>query len=202
MFSFRDLSVDLLPKADPATVPVTMRVAGREPGGAEQRRSSSRSSRRSAASPASTRCSAASARATRASRSEVRARARHQRRGAGRAREGGAGHPDLPPAGRAAGHHQGRSRTRIRSSASRVSGSLPLRALTEIADKQIRRAHRDGGRRRRGHDLRRPGARNPRRPRHREAERARADRRPRPRRHRRRRTSRCPAAASSRGTPS
>ena len=37
VFSFRDLSVDLLPKADPATVAVTLDAARREPGGVEQR---------------------------------------------------------------------------------------------------------------------------------------------------------------------
>ena len=59
-----------------------------------------------------------------------------------------------------------------------ASKTMTLRALTEIADKQVKRVHRVGGRRRRRHHERRPGPRDPRRGGHREAERARPVDRP------------------------
>ena len=56
----------------------------------------------------------------------------------------------VPPEAAAAGHHQGRSRRRSGhvARASRPK-TMSLRTLTEIADKQVKRAHRDGRRRRR-----------------------------------------------------
>ena len=140
----------------------------------------------------------ASARITR----QVRARARHQRRRAGRAREGRAGDRaicrprSLPPV-----------ITKVDPDADpifsfAIGGPLPLRALTEIADKQIRRAIEtvDGV----GEVTisRRPGARDPRRSRPREAERARPDASTTSATPSWPTTSRCPAAASSRETPS
>ena len=139
LFSFRDLSVDLLPKADPATVSVTVRLPGASPD--EMSTSVAEPLEQALSSIAGDRPDRVAARRRhRPDHGPVRARARHQRGGAGRAREGRRGDRPAAAAGRAAGHRQGRSRTRTPIFSFALGGPLRLRALTEIADKQIRRA--------------------------------------------------------------
>ena len=112
IFSFRDLGVDLFPKADPATVNVIADAARRQPrrnvdvgGRADGRGDQQRLRHRRDQSPR-----ISEGRGTH--HRPVRARARHQRRRQRRPREGAARDAQRAAAAAAAGHHQGRSRLR------------------------------------------------------------------------------------------
>ena len=144
IFSFRDLGVDLFPRADPATVNVSLSPARRQPrrdldvgdradgGGAQRHRRHRRDVRR------------ASREGSGQHHGPVRARARPQRRRERRAREGRRRDPAtcrpklLPPV-----------ITKVDPDADPVmslivsSNAMSLRTLTEIADKQISARHPD-----------------------------------------------------------
>ena len=92
-------------------------------------------------------------------------------------------HQGAAARGRAADHHEGRSRRGPGRQLRAVRAAAASRADGDRRQADPPR-HRDGGRRRRGHHLRRPGARDPGHPRRREAQRARAHRRSRARRDR------------------
>ena len=170
IFSFRDLGVDLFPRADPATVNVTLVAARARAPTRCRRRSSSRWSRRSAASPASTRSRRASARA-RATSPSGSCSSAISNEAVNDVREKVAGAiksvpPELlPPV-----------ITKVDPDADPVMSLMVSSGLDEPAD--AHRARRqadvavdpDGQRRRSGDDRRQPRARDPHRRRHREAE--------------------------------
>ena len=137
IFSFRDLGVDLFPKADPATVNVVAaRCRARAPT-RWRRRSSSRWRRRSAASPASTRCRRrASPRAGRRSPSGSCSSATSTTRPTTSARRWRARCRSVPPAAAAAGHHEGRSGRR----SGHVARRLVRRDEPAHADRDRRQA--------------------------------------------------------------
>ena len=174
IFSFRDLGVDLFPKADPATVNVVAVAARREPGrdvhvgrradgGGDQRRLGHR------------RDLGAHRRGQRRSITVRFVLERDLNDAANDVREKVASAiRNVPPAAAAAGHHQGRSRRRSGDVAHRVV-RRDEPADAHRARRQADRArHPDGQRRRPGQPRRRPRPRDPHRRRHREAELVRA----------------------------
>ena len=181
IFSFRDLGVDLFPKADPATVTVTVQLPGASPDematAVVEPLEEALSSISGIDEMLAQRISEGSAR----SHPPLRARARHQRRRQRRPREGRRRDARPAAAGAAAGHPEGRSRL------GSDHGDRPVVGHDEPADadRDRRQAgearHRGGQRRRPGRPRRRPRARDPHRRRHREAERLRAHHRARPR---------------------
>ena len=181
IFSFRDLNVDLLPKADPATVTVNVRLPGASP---DEMSSSVAEPLEQALSGVAgvDEIESRLGVGTRAHHREVRPRAGHQRGGAGHAREG-RGRASAACRRRCCRRSSPRSiPTRSRSSRSRLAGPYPLRTHHRDRRQADPPRARGGGRRRRGDDCRRPRARSPRRARPREADRARPQRRPGPRR--------------------
>ena len=200
LFSFRDLGVELFPRADPATVTVTILPARRQP--RRSRELGRRADRRSAQQHRRhRRDDLDDPGRQRADHDQVRARARARRGGAGRAREGRAGDALPAAAGGAADHREGGSGFRAGLHAGALVGRHePARADRGRRQGRVARAP-DRGRRRRGDDVGRARPRDPHRHGHREAERVRADGRIRCGRPCRRRTSRSPAASCSAGSP-
>ena len=141
IFSFRDLGVDLFPKADPATVNVSLRLPGASP---DEMTTSVVMPMENALSGIAGIDQLHGQRQRRRHRQHhraVRARARSRRRRQQRAREGGRRDAERAARGAAAGHPEAGSRRRPdHEHRASSSTSASLRTLTEIADKQVKRA--------------------------------------------------------------
>ena len=141
IFSFRDLGVDLFPKADPATVTVSVQLPGASPDEMATAVVEPLEEALSSISGIDEMPAQRISEGTRQHHPQVRARARHQRRRQRRPREGR--RRACATCRRRCCRRSSRRSipTRIRSCPSSLSSdTMSLRTLTEIADKQVKRA--------------------------------------------------------------
>ena len=201
IFSFRDLGVDLFPKADPATVNVSLRLPGASPdemtigghhadGERAQRHRRHRPDVGQRATPAAPPTSPSGSCSSATSTTPPTRAREGRRRDADRAARGAAAdHPEAGSGRRSDHEHRALGQDARACARSPRSPTSRCKRALESVDGVGAVTHQ-----------RRPAARDPHRRRRREAERARPVDRPGARRDSERRTSRFPAARSSRAS--